>query len=52
MDWKSHVASSSNVADELATNRRSGGFLEKRDFLERVGDRRNDTLESTKKGGR
>jgi hypothetical protein len=52
MDWKSHVASSSNVSDELDANRRSGGLLAKRDFLDRVGDRRNETMESKRKAGR
>jgi hypothetical protein len=52
MDWKSHVESSSNVADELESNRRSGGFLAKRDFLDRVGDRRTDAMDNTRKGGR
>lgn len=45
MDWKKHVSSSAQVADELDSNRRSGGYLEKKDFLDRVGDRRNDTYE-------
>ncbi|KAK8861324.1 hypothetical protein IAR55_002143 [Kwoniella newhampshirensis] len=40
MDWKSHTSSSTNLSDELAANRRNGGFLDKQDFLDRVGERR------------
>ncbi|WWD16774.1 hypothetical protein CI109_101206 [Kwoniella shandongensis] len=40
MDWKSHTSSSTNLSDELAANRRNGGYLEKQDFLDRVGERR------------
>ncbi|KIR52269.1 hypothetical protein I315_05219 [Cryptococcus gattii Ru294] len=40
MDWKSHTSSSASMEDELAANRRNGGFLEKKDFLDRVGERR------------
>ncbi|OWZ70605.1 hypothetical protein AYX14_03987 [Cryptococcus neoformans] len=40
MDWKSHTSSSASMADELAANRRNGGYLEKKDFLDRVGERR------------
>lgn len=50
LDWKSHTSSTAGLADELATNRRSGGFLEKRDFLERVDDRRSGAYEQTKRG--
>jgi hypothetical protein len=49
MDWKSHLDSSTNVRDELEANRRSGGYLEKKEFLDRVGDRR---AESWDKSGR
>lgn len=52
MDWKSHTSSTKGMADELADNRRAGGYLEKKDFLERVDDRRTGAFESNKKGGR
>ncbi len=34
------MTSDEKVKDELEANRRNGGFLEKREFLERVGERR------------
>ncbi|XAO26919.1 hypothetical protein I312_105760 [Cryptococcus bacillisporus CA1280] len=40
MDWKSHTSSNASMEDELVANRRNGGFLEKKDFLDRVGERR------------
>ncbi|WVR04039.1 hypothetical protein IAU60_001038 [Kwoniella sp. DSM 27419] len=40
MDWTSHTTSDQKMNDELAANRRSGGYLDKRDFLDRVGERR------------
>ncbi|KDQ15614.1 hypothetical protein BOTBODRAFT_54509 [Botryobasidium botryosum FD-172 SS1] len=43
MDWNAHLASSSGIQDELQTNRKSGaGYLEKVDFLDRVGARREE----------
>jgi hypothetical protein len=50
LDWKSHTASTVGMSDELASNRRAGGYLEKRDFLERVDDRRGGTFDSQRKG--
>lgn len=53
MDWRVHVASqSSDVKDELDTNRRGGGYLEKVDFLKRVEDRREDVFEASKSNKR
>ncbi len=44
------MASDEKVKDELEANRRSGGFLQKREFLDRVGERRTGAPEG--KGGR
>lgn len=55
MDWKSHVAVSgadSGLQDELAANRRGGGYLEKVDFLQRVEDRKEEAFEASKAGKR
>ena len=50
MDWKTHLqtesAAGSSVADELSANRKSGGYLEKVEFLKRVGERKDEALES------
>jgi len=49
MDWRAHVASQSgDVKDQLDTNRRGGGYLEKVDFLQRVQDRREEAFEASK----
>ena len=45
MDWTSHMSSDSKIQAELDANRRSGGYLQKQDFLERVGERRSGTFE-------
>lgn len=46
MDWKAHVNSDSAVTkDELEANRRSGGYLGKIEFLQRVSERKDDILE-------
>ena len=34
------MASDNTVRDELEANRRSGGYLDKQDFLDRIGQRR------------
>ncbi|KJA18755.1 hypothetical protein HYPSUDRAFT_44918 [Hypholoma sublateritium FD-334 SS-4] len=56
MDWKSHLqtetVAGSSVADELTANRKSGGYLEKVEFLKRVGERKDETLESLKSSKR
>jgi len=49
MDWKKHTAGDPAIGDELEANRRAGGYLQKRDFLERVGERRMDTFEGRPK---
>lgn len=46
MDWKNHTAADRNINEELEANRKAGGYLQKKDFLERVGERRMDTFES------
>lgn len=50
LDWKAHVDTSreSELASELEANRRGGGYLEKVEFLQRVGDRKNQSLEANK----
>ena len=47
MDWKAHVNSdgTTTAKDELDANRRSGGYLGKVEFLQRVSDRKDDILE-------
>ncbi|WVW79724.1 hypothetical protein I302_101694 [Kwoniella bestiolae CBS 10118] len=46
MDWKSHTTSTTGLSDELALNRKNGGgYLDKRDFLDRVGERRSNTFD-------
>ncbi|KAF8634839.1 hypothetical protein AX17_004089 [Amanita inopinata Kibby_2008] len=54
MDWKSHVQSSENagIQEELEANRRGGGYLEKVEFLQRVGERREEAFEAAKSGKR
>ncbi|KAK0204208.1 bucentaur or craniofacial development-domain-containing protein, partial [Desarmillaria ectypa] len=53
MDWRSHVsAEPSSFKDELEANRRGGGYLEKIEFLERVGERREGALEASKSNKR
>jgi len=50
LEWKAHVNTSGEpeLASELEANRRGGGYLEKVEFLQRVGDRKNETLEANK----
>jgi hypothetical protein len=50
MDWRSHVDShtESHVKDELDANRRGGGYLEKVQFLEDVGERRDKLFEESR----
>lgn len=58
MDWRAHIASEEQlgvgVKDELEANRREGGggYLEKVEFLERVGQRREEIFESAKSSKR
>ena len=48
LDWKAHVDTSgeSELASELEANRRGGGYLEKVEFLQRVGDRKGQVFEA------
>lgn len=50
MDWKAHVshAQDSSLKDELEANRRSGGYLEKLEFLQRVGERKDEAFEANR----
>ncbi|KAL4073690.1 bucentaur or craniofacial development-domain-containing protein, partial [Scleroderma citrinum] len=53
MDWRAHVSSQSNDAqEELVANRRGGGYLDKVDFLQRVEERRQDVLDASKSSKR
>ncbi|KAJ3935785.1 MAG: bucentaur or craniofacial development-domain-containing protein [Lentinula lateritia] len=56
MDWRSHVSKQDNNAlkDELEANRKQGGggYLEKVEFLERVSERRESLLDSSKSAKR
>jgi len=52
MDWKTHTGGDKAINDELEANRRAGGYLQKKDFLDRVGERRMesfDTVEERRK---
>ena len=56
MDWRAQGDADEgtgsggvNLADELERNRRSGGYLEKVAFLERVGNRREDLFDESRK---
>ena len=50
MDWRAHVqdGSEGGLKDELEANRRGGGYLEKQEFLQRVEQRKDETLEANK----
>jgi hypothetical protein len=50
MDWQAHVQAEqdSGLKDELEANRRAGSYLEKVQFLKRVEERKDATLESLK----
>jgi len=51
LEWKAHVNNASGepeLASELEANRRGGGYLEKVEFLQRVGDRKDQTREANK----
>lgn len=54
MDWQSHVQAEqhSGLRDELEANRKAGGYLEKVQFLKRVEERKDETLESLKSSKR
>ncbi|VDC03753.1 unnamed protein product [Peniophora sp. CBMAI 1063] len=48
IDWKAHSRDDAQLMDELDANRRGGGYLEKVQFLNDVGDRRDKLLEESK----
>ncbi|KZV76855.1 hypothetical protein PENSPDRAFT_345798 [Peniophora sp. CONT] len=48
MDWRAHSQSDAQLKDDLDANRRGGGYLEKVQFLNDVGDRRDKLLEENK----
>lgn len=54
MDWRTHVRAQegSGLKDELEANRRSGGYLEKVEFLKRVDERKEDVIEASKSSKR
>lgn len=56
MDWRTHVGSEeqagSGLKDELEANRRGGGYLEKVEFLQRVGERKEEAFEASKSAKR
>ena len=46
MDWKAHINSDgASTKDELEANRRSGGYLGRAEFLQRVSERKDTILE-------
>ncbi|KAJ9094009.1 hypothetical protein QFC20_006989 [Naganishia adeliensis] len=49
-DWSAHTSRDASLAEQLAANRKEngGGFLEKKEFLGRVGERRDELLEKGK----
>jgi bucentaur or craniofacial development protein len=50
LDWKAHVDAPGEpeLASQLEANRRGGGYLEKVEFLRRVGDRKDEAFEANK----
>lgn len=54
MDWQSHVQAQegSGLKDELEANRRSGGYLDKVEFLKRVDERKGDVIEASRSSKR
>jgi hypothetical protein len=46
MDWKNHTRQDQAMNDELEANRKKGGYLQNKDFLSRVGERRMDSFDS------
>ncbi|KAF8886471.1 hypothetical protein CPB85DRAFT_1336385 [Mucidula mucida] len=53
MQWRQHVSTSEPyLKHELDASRRAGGYLEKTEFLERVGRRREDALHANRNGKR
>jgi len=54
MDWRAHLNSSADpgLKDQLEENRKAGGYLDKVEFLERVGKRKDDILDTNKSNKR
>lgn len=54
MDWRSHIQATedSGLKDELEANRRSGGYLDKVEFLKRVDERKDNVIEASKSSKR
>lgn len=53
MDWRAHLQTGEEgLKDELEANRRSGGYLEKVEFLKRVDERKEETLEASRSSKR
>lgn len=56
MDWKAHVQSETvagvRLEDELEANRRAGGYLDRVDFLERVGARKGEIFDQERSAKR
>jgi len=50
IDWQAHVQDAPpDLKDELEQNKRSGGYLDKIDFLQRVEDRKEEVREAGKR---
>jgi len=56
MDWRAHIRSEqetgSSLKDELEVHRKSGGYLEKVEFLNRVDERKGENLDVLKSSKR
>ncbi|TDL19577.1 hypothetical protein BD410DRAFT_791959 [Rickenella mellea] len=54
MDWRAHVEAEAEtgIKDELEANRRGGGFIEKVEFLDRVGQRKEELFDEAKSAKR
>lgn len=49
LDWNSHLHQApTELKEEIEANRKGGGYLEKVDFLDRVGDRKEKMIEQEK----
>ena len=50
MDWQTHIHTEQHpgLKDELEANRKAGGYLEKVQFLKRVEERKDETIEALK----
>lgn len=50
IDWQAHVGSQEDpqLQDELEANRRTGGYLEKMQFLQRVEDRKDQAFDASR----